>query len=144
VSPDAGRVPMATRYAERLGLPLVVLHKRRESGSTTRVTHVGGDVADRPCLLIDDMISTGGTIERAVRALSDAGARAEMTIAATHGLLLEQARERLEMPEVREVVVSDSVPPPTGWPLLRVVPIAPLLADAARLFLTDGSVRELA
>src|ERR671932_304240 len=59
VSPDAGRVSMATEFAQRLGAQVVVLHKRRESGSRTRVTHVVGDVRDRACLVIDDMISTG-------------------------------------------------------------------------------------
>lgn len=67
VSPDAGRVPMATEYAHCLGAPLIVLHKRRESGRETAVTHVLGDVRDRACLVIDDMIATGGTIAETMR-----------------------------------------------------------------------------
>ena len=74
VSPDTGRVSMATDYAHRLGSPVAVLHKKRTSGTETDVTHVVGDVRGRPCLIIDDMISTGGTIARAVEALLAAGA----------------------------------------------------------------------
>ena len=62
VSPDVGRVSMATRYAQFLGAPVVVLHKRRISGAETMVTHVVGEVSDRACLIVDDMISTGGTM----------------------------------------------------------------------------------
>ena len=65
VSPDTGRVAMAADYAHRLGGPVAILHKRRTSGTETAVTHVVGDVRDRPCLIIDDMITTGGTIARA-------------------------------------------------------------------------------
>lgn len=80
VSPDAGRVGLATAYANRLGAPVAVLHKRRESGSETRVTHLVGDVRDRPCLIVDDMIATGGTIMESVAALLEAGARPEITV----------------------------------------------------------------
>jgi ribose-phosphate pyrophosphokinase len=83
VSPDVGRVKTATEYAHRLGTELIVLHKQRESGTATEVAHVVGDVRDRPCLVIDDMISTGGTMAGSIAALLDAGARPDITIAAT-------------------------------------------------------------
>jgi len=144
VAPDAGRVQLATDYANRLGIPLVVLHKRRESGTETHVTHVVGDVADRPCLIVDDMISTGGTIAGSVEALLEAGARPEMVVAATHGLFVGSAREKLSHPAVREIVVADTVPPP-AWdrPPVRVASVAPLLAEAIRRILSGGSLREL-
>lgn len=139
VSPDAGRVRMATEYARLLGAPVAVLHKERASGVETRVTRVVGDVRDRPCLIIDDMISTGGTIAESVEALLDAGARPEMTVAATHGLLLQGAREKLAQSGTREVLVTDTVAPPAhDWPQLRVVSIAPLIASALRRFLAGG------
>ncbi|MBV9772783.1 MAG: ribose-phosphate pyrophosphokinase, partial [Gemmatimonadetes bacterium] len=94
VSPDAGRVQLATEYARRLDAGLAVLHKRRESGTETAVTHLVGDVGGRACLLVDDMISTGGTLVQSVRALREAGGR-EFFVAATHGLLLKGAAERL-------------------------------------------------
>jgi ribose-phosphate pyrophosphokinase len=139
VSPDAGRVRMATEYAQLLGASVAVLHKERASGVETRVTRVVGDVRDRPCLIIDDMISTGGTIAESVDALLDAGARPEIIVAATHGLLLHGAREKLARPEMREIIVTDTVAPPAhDWPQLRVISIAPLIASALRRFIDDG------
>jgi ribose-phosphate pyrophosphokinase len=144
VSPDAGRVRMATEYAHRLGTSVVVLNKRRESGTETRVTHVVGDVRDRACLIVDDMISTGGTIVKSVEALVAAGARPEVTVAATHGLLLDGARDKLSRASVREVFVTDTVPTTEdGWPQLRVVSVVPLVAAAVRRFLSDGSLGDL-
>ncbi len=144
VSPDAGRIQMATDYAQYFGAPLILLHKRRESGSETEVSRVVGDVAGRPCLIVDDMISTGGTIAGAVSALLEEGARPEIFIAATHGLLLAGARDKLVHAGVREVFVSDTVPvSPTDWPQLRVVSIAPLIAGALKRFLADSSIVDL-
>jgi ribose-phosphate pyrophosphokinase len=139
VSPDAGRVRMATEYARLLGAPVAVLHKERASGVETRITRLVGDVRDRPCLIIDDMISTGGTIAESVEALLDAGARPEIIVAATHGLLLAGAREKLARAVTREVLVTDTVAPPAhDWPQLRVVSVAPLIASALRRYLSDG------
>jgi ribose-phosphate pyrophosphokinase len=138
VSPDAGRVRMATEYAQLIGAPVAVLHKERASGVETRVTRLVGDVRDRPCLIIDDMISTGGTIAESFDALLEAGARPEITVAATHGLLLHGARQKLSRPEAREILVTDTVAPPApDWPRLRVVSIAPLIASALKRFLDD-------
>jgi ribose-phosphate pyrophosphokinase len=139
VSPDAGRVRMATEYARLLSAPVAVLHKERASGVETRITRLVGDVRDRPCLIIDDMISTGGTIAESVEALLEAGARPEIIVAATHGLLLAGAREKLARAVTREVLVTDTVAPPAhDWPQLRVVSVAPLIASALRRYLSDG------
>jgi ribose-phosphate pyrophosphokinase len=139
VSPDAGRVRMATEYAQLLGAPVAVLHKERASGVETRVTRLVGDVRDRLCLIIDDMISTGGTIAESVEALLEAGARPEIIVAATHGLMLHGSREKLSHPEIREIFVTDTVAPPApDWPRLRVISIAPLIASALRRFMDDG------
>ena len=144
VSPDAGRVGLATRYAQRLGVPVAVLHKRRENGRETHVTHLVGDVAGRACLIVDDIIATAGTLAEAIRALLAAGARPEITVAATHGLLLSGAREKLDQPAVHEVWVTDTVAvPEKDWPRLRVASIAPLVAGALRRFMTDGSLEDL-
>ena len=144
VSPDAGRVRVATHYAQCLGAPVVVLHKRRESGAETEVTHVVGDVSSRACLIVDDMISTGGTMAESIRALLAAGARPEIIVAATHGLLLLGARDKLDHPAVREVFVTDTVSvAEKDWPQLRVVSIAPLIAGALERLLADGSIGDL-
>jgi ribose-phosphate pyrophosphokinase len=143
VSPDAGRVKMATEYAHRLGTPLTVLHKRRETGADATITHVVGDVKDRPCLIIDDMISTGGTIVEAVTALLDAGAKPEITVAATHGLFLDDAPEKLDLPSVRRIFTTDTIKRdqyPANW---HIVSVAPLLADAIRRSMSKGPRGEL-
>jgi ribose-phosphate pyrophosphokinase len=133
VSPDAGRVALATEYAGLLDLPLVVLHKRRESGSETRVTHIVGEVQGRSCVIVDDIVSTGGTVVESVQALRRAGARPGFTVVATHGLLLNGAASRLAHAGVETVVVTDTVPPQPGdGPPPRVVSVAGLLAGAIR------------
>jgi ribose-phosphate pyrophosphokinase len=145
VSPDAGRVKMATRYADQLDMPVAVLHKQRQNGRQTEVTHLVGDVADRPCLIIDDMIATGGTLAESVEALLAGGARAEIYVAATHGLLLEGARENLSHEAIRAVYVTDTMSQHEnrGWPHLHVVSIAPLIAEAIRRFLVHDQIRDL-
>lgn len=144
VSPDAGRVRMATEFAHHLQTSVVVLHKRRESGTETQVTHLVGDVKERPCLIIDDMISTGGTMKESIDALLSAGARPEITIAATHGLLLDDARENLSNESVREIFVTDTINVRRkAWTNLRVISVAPLIAEAIRRFMIDGSLSDL-
>jgi ribose-phosphate pyrophosphokinase len=144
VAPDAGRVTMATSYAVRLGAPLAVLHKRRTSGTETAVTHLVGDVRGQACLIVDDIISTGGTIVESATALRAAGAGPQITVAATHGLFAAAARERLLRAGISQVFVTDTVPAPGGErPELDVVPIAPLLAGAIRRLVADGSLSDL-
>lgn len=98
----------------------------------------------RACLIVDDMISTGGTISESIEALIEAGARPEITVAATHGLLLEGARGKLSHEAVRELVITDTVSlTERDWPQLRVASVAPLIAGAIRHFLADGSLGDL-
>ncbi|CCF84578.1 ribose-phosphate diphosphokinase [Nitrolancea hollandica] len=144
VAPDAGRVPLATQYALRLGAPVVVLHKQRESATKTEVTHVVGDVRGRPCLVVDDIISTGGTLATGIDALLNAGALPEITIAATHGLLVDGARENLSRAGIRDIFVTNTVSMAgKTWAGLHVVSIAPLIAAVVQRFLEDGSLSGL-
>jgi ribose-phosphate pyrophosphokinase len=153
VSPDVGRLKTATEYARRLNRRVVVLHKERESATSTEVTHLVGEVRNLACLIIDDMISTGGTIASGVTALMAAGARPDVRVAATHGLLLEGARQKLSHSAIRAIYVTDTVNVPSAptdwipagadWPQLRVVSLAPLLAEAISRVLADGSLRDL-
>lgn len=143
VAPDAGRVRLATEYAQHLELPLIVLHKQRMSGTETRVTHVVGEVEGRHCLIIDDMISTGGTLLESMEALRGSGAEAAFTVAATHGLLLKEAVDRLVKEGARRVYVSDSLPRASTRKELVVVSIAPLIAEAIRQLSADGSLAAL-
>jgi ribose-phosphate pyrophosphokinase len=133
VSPDAGRVKMAGEYAQALGTSVAVLHKQRQSGTSTHVTHLVGEVRDRPCLIIDDMIATGGTLADGIAMLLQAGARPDMSIAATHGVLIPGSHDRLSDPSIHAVFVTDSVATQTdAWAGLRVVSLAPLIAEAIR------------
>ncbi len=144
VAPDAGRVALATAYANRLGAPVAVLHKRRESGVETHVTHLVGNVQDRPCLIVDDIIATGGTLVEGVDSLLAAGARPEITVAATHGLFVADARERLNHPAIREILVTDTAPVHTSQqPRVRVISVAPLLAAAMGRLLAANSLGDL-
>jgi ribose-phosphate pyrophosphokinase len=144
VSTDVGRIEMAASYAQCFGLPVTVLHKRRDSGSQSEVTRIVGDVEGRPCLIVDDIISTGGTLAESIRILLSAGARPEIMIAATRGPLLESAREKLYHPAVREILVTDTVSvAEKDWPRLHVISVAPLIARAITQFLADGSLDEV-
>jgi ribose-phosphate pyrophosphokinase len=145
VSPDAGRLKMATDYAQNLNTSVVLLHKTRETGASTHVTHLVGDVRGRSCLVVDDMISTGGTIVEAVAKLVDMGARPDIVIAATHGVLLGGARAKLTAARIGGVFVTDSVEQRTeGWPQLHVVSVALPLADAIRRLASGEFQPELA
>lgn len=133
VSPDAGRLRMATDYAARLDTSVVLLHKTRQSGRDTRVTHLVGDVRDRACLIVDDMISTGSTIAEAVAGLRRAGARPEIFVAATHGVLIGSARETLGGLGLSELFVTDTVEHEASNSIdVHVVSVAPLLAATIR------------
>jgi ribose-phosphate pyrophosphokinase len=129
VSPDEGRIKMAGLYAQQLSAPVAVIHKQRQSGTETRVLRVVGEVRDQRCVIIDDMISTGGTISRSIAALLEAGARPEIYVVATHGLLLPGAREKLSHDSVCGLLVTDTVPV-EPWPGMSVISIAPLIAGA--------------
>ena len=147
VSPDAGRIKVAEQWAQRLGgCPLAFVHKTRD---ITRPNHavanrVVGDVKDKDCVLVDDLIDTAGTIASACQVLKNAGARS-ITVAATHGVLSGPAVERLKNCGAREIVLTDTVPIPVEkrWEGLTVLSIAPLLASAIKAVFSDGSVAEL-
>jgi ribose-phosphate pyrophosphokinase len=144
VSPDEGRFKMATDFARRLGAPVVVLHKERKDGAATSVVKVVGDVRERPCLIIDDMISTGGTIADAVTALLREGARPEMFVAATHGVVRRRRANPAESSghsrHLRDRLGARAGP---AWPGLNIVFLAPLLAAAIRRFRSDESIGDL-
>ena len=132
VSPDLGAVKMAERYAKLLNLPVAIIHKSRISGEEVSVRRIVGDVGNKEVLVIDDMISTGGTIEKAVKALLEAGCSPSgIKVLASHGLLIGLAGRRLGPLLIESIFVSDSVPAPKSFPVpLKVVSLASLLAKA--------------
>ena len=146
VSPDAGRVRVAERWTDVLGAPLAIIHKRRDPDvpNEVRVFEVVGDVEGRLCVVVDDMIDTGGTIAKAADTLMQCGAQG-VIVAATHGIFSDPATQRLAASPITEVIVTDSLPIPDDrrFERLTVLPISPLIATAIREVFTDGSVTRL-
>jgi len=146
VSPDAGRVRLADQWTDRLGCPLAIIHKRRdpEHAHQVAVQEVIGEVRDRVCLIIDDMIDTAGTITKAAEALLDAGA-AGVICAVTHAVLSGPAVDRLKNSAIAEVVVTNTLPlgPDRRFDKLTELSIAPLISRAIREVFEDGSVTSL-
>lgn len=144
VAPDLGAVKLAERYGTLLQLPIAVAHKMRLSGTEVRVRALVGDVAGRRAVVIDDMISTGATIEAAVKAVRDAGGLPEIAVAATHALLVGNAVERLRPLPIGRLVASDSLPGDQAATLpLERVALAPLLAAAIHRLHRDDSLADL-
>ena len=147
VSPDAGRIKVAEQWSSRLGgAPLAFIHKTRDISRPNEsiANRVVGEVRDRICVLVDDMIDTGGTITKAAEALADAGA-AGVVIASKHAILSEPAVDRLKNSAALEVVVTDTLPIPAEreFDKLTVLSIAPLISRAIREVFEDGSVTSL-
>jgi ribose-phosphate pyrophosphokinase len=147
VSPDSGRVRMAEKWGQRLGgRPVAFIHKTRDPDRPNQVVanRVVGDVRDKTCVLVDDMIDTGGTIAKAATRLFEDGAK-DVIIAATHGVLSPPAAERLAECGAREVVLTNTlpIPPERRFPSLTVLSIAPLVARAIHEVFEDGSVTSL-
>jgi ribose-phosphate pyrophosphokinase len=132
VAPDLGAAKLAEHYASLLRRPVAVVRKTRVSGVAVRSEEIAGDVAGRPAVIVDDMISTGATIEAAAGVLLAHGGAPDVVVAATHGLLVGTAADRLGRLPVRCVLTTDSVARDQGVPMpaLRVESVAPLLAEA--------------
>ena len=147
VSPDAGRIKVAEAWSRRLsGAPLAFIHKTRDVTRPNQsvANRVVGSVEGRTCLLVDDMIDSGGTICHAADALMNAGA-ASVVIASTHAIFSDPAVERLANSVAREVIVTDTLPitDEKKFDKLTVLSIAPLLSQAIREVFEDGSVTSL-
>ncbi|TNY37232.1 ribose-phosphate diphosphokinase [Thermomonospora catenispora] len=146
VAPDAGRVRVAERWTDRLGCPLAIIHKRRdpEVANEVKVFEVVGEVEGRTCVIVDDMIDTGGTIVKAADALFEKGA-ARVVATATHGVLSGPAVDRLKNSRISEVILTNTLPIPEEkrFDKLTVLSIAPLIAQAIHEVFSDGSVTSL-
>ena len=147
VSPDAGRIKVAEQWSHQLdGAPLAFIHKTRDVDRPNEsvANRVVGEVKDRICVLVDDMIDTGSTIVKATDALMDEGA-AGVVIAATHAILSDPAVDRLKNSPAMEVVVTNTlpIPPERQFDKLTCLSIAPLISRAIREVFEDGSVTSL-
>jgi len=146
VSPDAGRVKVAERYANQLHADLAIVHKRRVKGqkNTVEARDVVGEVEGRTCVLIDDMIDTGGTIVAAAQQLQSRGATA-IYAACTHGVFSGPAIERLNDSCIEKVVMTNTLPLPPSKrsPKIVVLSVAGIIADAIDAVFEDTSVSEI-
>jgi ribose-phosphate pyrophosphokinase len=145
VSPDAGGVERARAFAKRLDAPLAIIDKRRTDVNVAEVMHIVGEVEGRHCLIVDDLIDTAGTLVKGAEALLAQGAKS-VRACATHAVLSGPAMERIMDSKIEEVVVSNSIPLPDcarGNGRIRVMSVAPLLAQAIQSIHEDGSVSTL-
>ena len=146
VSPDMGRVRVADIWSDKLGAPLAIIHKRRDPKVPNQVSvhEIVGEVEGRVCLLVDDLIDTGRTIQKAAEALKKNGAKS-VVVAATHAVFSDPATEVLQSDVIDQVVVTDTLPlsEDKKWDRLTILPIAPLLARAIREVFDDGSVTSM-
>ncbi|MGF1497023.1 MAG: ribose-phosphate diphosphokinase [Elainellaceae cyanobacterium] len=139
VSPDTGRIDMAIEYAHHLETDVAVVHKQRQSGTETQVTQVVGDVGDRPCLIIDDMVATGSTLVNTAKALQQAGAGSDIFVSVTHGLFVDDALDQLAQQPIQQIFVTDTIPPqPHKAAPLQVVSVSGAIGTAMRQMMADS------
>jgi ribose-phosphate pyrophosphokinase len=145
VSPDVGGVVRARGLAKRIDAPLAIVDKRRERPGESEVMNVIGDVAGHTCILVDDIIDSGGTLVNAAEALLEQGANV-VTGYITHGVLSGGAVARIMASRLKELVITDSIQPSDSVVKahnIRVLPIAPLLGEAIARTAEEKSVSSL-
>jgi ribose-phosphate pyrophosphokinase len=144
VSPDVAGVSRARALAETLGCPFAVIAKRRPAPNEVEVVEIVGDYVGRRCVMIDDMIDTGGSIVAGAQALMNRGAKS-ITACCSHAIFSRDACERLQASCIEEVVVLDTIPIKNErcFPKLKILSCAPLLADAMSRIFRNESVSEL-
>lgn len=146
VSPDEGRVKKVRKVVEILKAPLAVGYKHHPKHEQTEVTHLAGDVRGKIPIIIEDMITTGGSIIQAVDALLAHGCEPQIHIAATHGIFARDAVERLcSRPEIAEIVITDSIPlpPEKRHEKIKVLSVASLFGEAIHRANNDLSITSL-
>jgi len=145
VSPDVGGVVRARSLARRLNTDLAIVDKRREKAGQSEVMNIIGDVEGRACILIDDIVDSGGTLCNAADALIKNGAT-EVYAYCTHGVLSGKAVERIQNSSLKSMVVTDSIAPTPAQQAcanIRTITIAPLLGEAMRRINNEASVSSL-
>ena len=144
VSPDVGGIKMARAYAKRFGASLAIVDKRRISDAKAEAMHIMGDVKGKNVILVDDIVATAGSLVEATAALKKAGAK-DIYAAITHPVLCGPAIERLEASEIKELVVSDTIPLEDGKKIKKVkqLSVASLLGEAMRRIHSEESISAL-
>jgi len=143
IAPDAGRVKLVRKFAQKVGAPYALLEKERPAQQVAEIGYVIGDVKDKVAVIVDDIIDTGGTLSAAAQVVLDEGASKVYAIA-THGLFSGDAFETLSNSPLAGIVVTDTVPLREGAPdLIQVLTSADILTDSVRRIFLDDSVSEI-
>jgi len=145
VTPDAGGTERARAFAKRLGCTLAVIDKRRTGPNVAEVMHLIGDVREKIAIILDDMIDTAGTLTQAAKALKENGA-SSIIACATHGVLSGPAIERINNSDIKEIVLTDTIPlgdKGDATTKITILSVADLLAEAIRRIHEDESVSSL-
>ena len=145
VSPDVGGVVRARAVAARLGADLVIIDKRRQAAGQSEVMHIIGEVKDKTCILVDDIVDSAGTLCNAADSLKQAGAT-DIYAFITHGVLSGEAHKKIAQSQLKELVITDTIQP-TPQTLenkkIRIISVAPLMAEAIRRTHIGESVSSL-
>ena len=145
ISPDVGGVVRARGIAKRINGDLAIVDKRRDKANESEVMNIIGDINNRDCIIVDDIVDTAGTLCNAAEALINEGANS-VSAYITHGVLSGPAIERLQNSKLKELVITDSIAP-TKLILdasnIRIINLAPLIAEAIRRISSDSSVSSL-
>jgi ribose-phosphate pyrophosphokinase len=144
VSPDLGAIKLAEHYGRLLDLPVAIVHKGRISSTEVKVHAVVGEIKNKKPLIVDDMISTAGTVEAAAQALLAEDCIPEISVAATHGLLVDPASQRLKNLPIKHIFLTNSIQkrPETGLSI-ETVNLGPLLADLIKRLNNQESIIDL-
>lgn len=144
VSADEGRAKEVRKAANLLGAPIAVGCKYHPQAMVSSITHLAGDVKGKTPIIIEDMIRTGGSIVECAKALLSNGCNPEIYVAATHGLFTNASFNKLSMPEIKEVVVTDTVPMPEGAPdKFKTVSVADMFAETIKRMQGSESITDL-
>ena len=140
VSPDVGSVARARAFAQKLNMPMAIVDKRRQKANSSEVMNIIGDVRDKRVILLDDMVDTGGSLCGAAKALVEVGGAKSVTACASHGVLSGPACERLENSPIEKLYMLNTIEPPEGFHLSKLVPlsVAPIFAKGIKSIFSDS------
>ncbi len=146
VSPDVGSVARARNFAQKLGLNMAIVDKRREKANQSEVMNIIGDVRGKNVILLDDMIDTAGSLCGAAKALMELGGAKSVIACATHGVLSGPAIDRIQDSYIEEVLLLDTIPYPQDKPVcdkIRYLSVAPIFSDAIKRIYEEVSISSL-